>query len=135
MQPQQGALDLQPDVPFTRNHASYLAALKLSSQPGRRHVKAKVYLSVLSEGAKTDREAYDAMAARGCKLAGVSSVCSIRNGAMTFGLVERGEIVPGPFGTPNCRFQLTEAGRAVTCDASPSAPVPPCGPAPSVAHG
>lgn len=104
-------------VPHVRNHASYLAALRLATKPERRHYKAKVYLDVLSgsRDGLTDRKAYEAMAARGCKLAGVSSICSIRNGAMTFGLVERGELVPGPFGAANFRWVLTEAGRAVTC--------------------
>lgn len=118
MLPQQGALDLRPDVPFTRNHASYLAALRLATKPERRQIKTRIYLAVLAEAGDglTDREAMAAMAAKGCRVAGPSSICSIRSHAMACGLVEQGALVEGNFGAKNYKWQFTSAGRLLAND-------------------
>jgi hypothetical protein len=95
-------------LPFAKDsHESYQAAVRAAST---RETKTAAYLKLLARrGPLTDHEA---RAALGLPL---SSICSIRNGAKTCGLVEKGAYAkPSPLGGNPCRvWQLSEAGRAV----------------------
>lgn len=74
-----------------------------------RGVKVRWYLKLLACGPHTDREAAGALDQI---VAGVSSICSIRNGLMDAGLVESGGHVLAPTGAKNTRWRLSQAGRA-----------------------
>lgn len=99
---------LQESLPFAKNsETSYQAAL---SQIGKRGPKTKRYLILLASGALTDHQA-----AASLRLP-LSSICSIRNGAVACALVEKAEDKrPSPFGGNPCQtWRLTDAGcRAV----------------------
>jgi hypothetical protein len=90
-------------LPFaTGSNTSYKAAVSASA---RRGVKTAAYLRLLAEGGRTDHEA---AAALGLPL---SSVCSIRNGAVDCGLVVRGsEERLSPWGRSCAVWVLTSAG-------------------------
>lgn len=94
-------------LPFAAgSHESYQAAER---QLSSRAVKTRRYLRLLATaGPQTDHEA---RAYFGWPL---SSINSIRNGAMTCGLVQKGsETAPSPYGGSACRkWELTDAGRA-----------------------
>lgn len=94
-------------LPFAAgSHESYQAAVR---QVSSRAVKTRRYLHHLAvAGPQTDHEA---RAYFGWPL---SSINSIRNGAMMCGLVQKGsETAPSPYGGGLCRkWELTEAGRA-----------------------
>jgi len=74
-----------------------------------RGVKVRWYLRLLKIGPHTDREAACALDQI---VAGVSSICSIRNALKDAGLVEAGGHVLAPTGAKNTRWRLTSAGRA-----------------------
>lgn len=94
-------------LPFASgSHESHQAAVKASAS---RETKTRAYLRLLyRRGPLTDHEA---RAALGLPL---SSICSIRNGAIHAGLVDKGETTrPSPFGGNACRvWVLNSAGRA-----------------------
>lgn len=74
-----------------------------------RKTKTASYLRLLAErGPQTDHEAATALTVP------LSSVCSIRNGAVTCGLVVRGvEERPSPWNRACATWRLTEAGEKV----------------------
>jgi hypothetical protein len=80
-------------------HASYRgaesAAPRAGSQSGR---LLRLYREC---GPQTDHEAATAL---GLPLA---TICARRNSLVSKGLVEAGELVPGPYQTPNTRWQVT----------------------------
>lgn len=93
-------------LPFaTGSHESHQAAVRASSS---RETKTREYLRYLGRrGPATDHEA---RAALGYPL---SSICSIRGGAMQCGLVEKGSYAKqSPYDRPCRVWQLTDAGRA-----------------------
>lgn len=94
-------------LPFAKDsETSYQAALK---QVGTRGAKTQAYLRLLAEhGPQTDHEA-----ASGLRLP-LSSINSIRNGAVACLLVEKGFTKrPGPYGNDCQVWVLTAAGRRV----------------------
>lgn len=97
----------EQSLPFAAgSHESFVAAVRAEAT---RETKTCAYLRLLAKrGPLTDHEA---RSATGWPL---SSVNSIRNGAKTCGLVEKGGYAkPSPFGGNPCRvWQLTDAGRA-----------------------
>jgi hypothetical protein len=94
-------------LPFApSSHESHQAAVH---QLASREAKTRAYLRFLyRHGPATDHEA---RAALGLPL---SSITSIRNGAMKCGLVDKGETTrPSPLGGHACRvWVLNSAGRA-----------------------
>lgn len=92
-------------LPFAAgSHESHQGAVRAATT---RQSKTAAYLALLARrGPLTDHEA---RASLGYPL---SSVCSIRNGAMSCGLVEKGDYAKeSPYGV-KCRvWQLTERGR------------------------
>jgi hypothetical protein len=93
-------------LPFASgSHESYQAAVKASAT---RQTKTRAYLTLLfRRGPLTD---HDARAALTLPL---SSICSIRNGVMKAGLVERTELVRvSEYGAPCRCWYLTTAGVA-----------------------
>lgn len=97
---------LQDSLPFARSsETSYQAALK---QVGTRGAKTKAYLQFMAEGPATDHEAASRLRLP------LSSVCSIRNGAVACLLIEKGSTKrPGPYGCDCSVWILTSAGRRV----------------------
>ncbi len=92
-------------LPFAKDsHESYQAAVHATAS---RETKTRAYLRFIYRGPATDHEA---RAGLGLPL---SSICSIRNGAMKCGLVEKGETTrESPYGV-QCRvWVLSRAGRA-----------------------
>lgn len=97
----------QSGLPFAAgSHESYVAAVRADAS---RQTKTVQYLRWLARrGPGTD---HDARAALGLPL---SSICSIRNGAITCGLVEKGNYAkPGPYERVCRVWQLSDSGRAV----------------------
>lgn len=94
--------------PLARS-CSHRAAVRVASKRGP---KTDLYLRILaSRGPQIDHGAYDLMT-RVLPLA-FSSIQSIRNAAMTCGLVrDSGQTAPGPFDHPCVLWELTEAGIA-----------------------
>lgn len=94
-------------LPFAADsHESYQAAVR---QVSSRAVKTRRYLHYLAvAGPQTDHEAREHF---GWPL---SSINSIRNGAIMCGLVQKGSATrPSPYGGAACRlWELTEAGFA-----------------------
>lgn len=96
----------EQSLPFARDsHESHSAAVRAAAT---RETKTRAYIRLLAKrGPLTDHEARAAM---GWPL---SSVCSIRNGAITCGLVEKGGYAKqGPYDRACRVWQLTDAGRA-----------------------
>ncbi len=73
-----------------------------------RGAKVKWYLRLLKSGPHTDREAACALDQ---VVAGISSICSIRNALAHAGLVESRGLVRASTGANNTRWGLTQAGR------------------------
>lgn len=94
-------------LPFAAgSHESHQAAVKASATRGE---KTSAYLRFLSKhGARTDHEAAAYLRYP------LSSINSIRNGAIVCGLVQKGAYAkPSPHGGNPCRvWELTDAGRA-----------------------
>lgn len=93
-------------LPFVSgSHESYRAAVKASATRG---VKTAAYLRLLyQQGPLTDHEAAGALDLP------LSSINSIRNGAMHSGLVERGSTTRvSQYGSPCRTWYLTPAGIA-----------------------
>lgn len=94
---------LNGSLPFAKDsETSYQAALQ---QVGKRGPKTKAYLTMLSDGPATDHEAASRLRLP------LSSVNSIRNGAVACLLVEKGMTKrPGPYGCDCQVWCLTSAG-------------------------
>lgn len=97
---------LNGSLPFAKDsETSYDAALK---QVGKRGPKTKAYLRLLATGPLTDHQASERLRYP------LSSVNSIRNGAVACLLVEKGMTKrPGPYGCDCQVWVLTSAGRRV----------------------
>lgn len=95
----------QEGLPFARrSHTSYKAAVSVIAT---RETKTRAYLRLLyRRGALTDHEAHAALDLP------LQSICSIRNGVMTSGLVRKGiEERVSPYGKDCATWMLTDAGR------------------------
>lgn len=94
-------------LPFAGgSHESFQAAVRADST---RQTKTRAYLRLLyGRGPTTDHEAASALKVP------LSSVCSIRNGAIHAGLVEKGSTTKrSPYGGNRCRnWLLTRSGWA-----------------------
>jgi hypothetical protein len=95
-------------LPFAAgSHESYQAAVRAEAT---RETKTRAYIRLLARrGPLTDHEA---RASLGLPL---SSICSIRNGTVKCGLVEKGGYAKqGPYDRACRVWQLTDAGRAAS---------------------
>lgn len=99
----------QQGIPFRSGagaHTSHKAARRAAAD---RPTKTRAYLRLLARrGPLTDHEAR-----MGLGYQSLSTICSIRNGALNCGLVKRGlETRPSPYGGNDCwTWELTAAGR------------------------
>jgi hypothetical protein len=94
----QAGLPFSGSTPRSR-HASYRGAESAAPRAGSQ--SWRLWRLYVERGPQTDHEA---AAALNLPLA---TICARRNSLVSKGLVEAGELVPGPYRTVNTRWQVT----------------------------
>lgn len=92
-------------------HASATGAAVAVKHYGRKVIAYAELLAALGQHGLNDHAAVDLMRAKGIRLAGVMSICSIRNGLDS--LIEHtGEYDATEFGSRRGRYRLSAEGRS-----------------------